>query len=146
MWWYHLHIRVYPYGGSKCPMCFAEGMGIWICLNCSVDPTIRHFNSSWTCYQTCKIAGCAGNAGNGFRTTDFKGKPLVGGPGMQHRTCVTHVSWCMSGSLTCGGGENVPSIPGACVTRNFAYLVRGPWTKGREMHICVSKQSHHWFR
>ena len=40
--------------------------------------------------------------------------------------CVTHVPWCMSGSLTRGGGENVPSIPGACATRNFAYLVRGP--------------------
>ena len=29
-------------------------------------------------------------------------------------TCVTHVPWCMSGSLTCGDGENVPGIPGAC--------------------------------
>ena len=26
-----------------------------------------------------------------------------------------------SGSLTCGGGENVPCIPGACETRNFMY-------------------------
>ena len=25
-------------------------------------------------------------------------------------------------------GENVPGIPGACTTRNFAYLVRGPLT------------------
>ena len=33
---------------------------------------------------------------------------------MHHGTCVTHVPWCMSGSLTCGDGENVPSIPGAC--------------------------------
>ena len=24
-------------------------------------------------------------------------------------------------------GENVPGIPSACATRNFAYLVRGPW-------------------
>ena len=24
-------------------------------------------------------------------------------------------------------GENVPDIPGACATCNFAYLVRGPW-------------------
>ena len=35
----------------------------------------------------------------------------------------------MSGSLTRGGGENVPGIPGACATRNFTYLVRGPWRK-----------------
>ena len=46
---------------------------------------------------------------------------------MHHGTCVTHVPWCMSGSLTCGGGENVPVIPGACATRNFTYLARGPW-------------------
>ena len=26
-----------------------------------------------------------------------------------------------------GGGENVPGIPGACVSRNFAYLVRDPY-------------------
>ena len=33
---------------------------------------------------------------------------------MHHGTCVTHVPWCMPGSLTCGDGENVPGIPGAC--------------------------------
>ena len=33
---------------------------------------------------------------------------------MHHGTCVTHVPWCMSGSLTCGYGENVPGIPGTC--------------------------------
>ena len=38
---------------------------------------------------------------------------------------MTHVPWCMSGSLTRGGGENVSSIPGTYVTRNFTYLVRG---------------------
>ena len=53
-------------------------------------------------------------------------KPLVSDPVMHHGTCVTHAPWCMSGSLTRGGGENVPGIPGACATRNFAYLVRGP--------------------
>ena len=38
-----------------------------------------------------------------------------------------HVPWCMSGSITRGGGENVPSVPGACASCNFAYLVRGSW-------------------
>ena len=47
---------------------------------------------------------------------------------MHHGTCITHVPWFMSGSLTRGGGENVPGIPGACATHNFAYLVRGPCT------------------
>ena len=53
-------------------------------------------------------------------------KPLASDPGMHHCTSVMHVSWCMSGSLTHGGGESVPGIPGACTTRNFTYLVRGP--------------------
>ena len=46
--------------------------------------------------------------------------------GMHHGTCVTHVPWCMSGLLTRGGGENVHGIPGACATRNFTYVARGP--------------------
>ena len=29
-------------------------------------------------------------------------------------------------SFEVGGGENVPGIPGACATRKFADLVRGP--------------------
>ena len=68
---------------------------------------------------------CTGNAGNVFprhrlqRTTND--------PGMHHGTCVTHVPWYMSGSLTRVGGENVPGIPGACATRNFTYLAWGPW-------------------
>ena len=61
-------------------------------------------------------------------------------PGLHHSSCVTHVSWCMSGSLTRGGGENVPGISGTCATRNFMYLARGPWlcwpwvNTGRYLH------------
>ena len=54
-------------------------------------------------------------------------KPLVSDHSMHHGTCVTHVQWCMSGPLTRCGWESVPGIPGACATRNFAYLARGPW-------------------
>ena len=53
-------------------------------------------------------------------------KPLVSDHNMHHGTCVMHVPWCRSGSLTCGGGENVPGIPGACATRNVTYLARDP--------------------
>ena len=56
----------------------------------------------------------------------FQRKPLDSDPDMHHGTCVKHVPWCTSGSLTNDGGENIPGIPGACATRNFAYLVRGP--------------------
>ena len=59
--------------------------------------------------------------------------PRVSDPNMHHGTCVTHVPWRMLGSLTSGyfevgGGKNVLGIPGACATRNFMYLVRGPCT------------------
>ena len=71
---------------------------------------------TWASYQIRKIASCAcaGDAGNVFRRGRLQRKPLVNDPGMHHGTCVTHVPWCMSGSLTRGGGENVPGIPGAC--------------------------------
>ena len=71
---------------------------------------------SWASYKIRKVAGCACavNAGNVFPTRRLQRKPLVSDPGMHHATCVTHVPWCMSGSLTCGGGENVPGMPSAC--------------------------------
>ena len=74
------------------------------------------FRAQWASYQIRKIAGCAcaGNAGNVFPRRRFRRKPLVSDPGMHHGTCVTHVPWCMPGSLTCGDGENVPGIPSAC--------------------------------
>ena len=59
--------------------------------------------------------------------------PRVSDADMHHGTCVTHVPWCMPGSLTSGvffksvAENNVPGIPGACTTRNFTYLVRGRW-------------------
>ena len=49
---------------------------------------------------------------------------------------VTHVPWCMPGSLPSGfhwsrwRGKH-SSIPGTCATRNFAYLVRGQWQLSR---------------
>ena len=38
-------------------------------------------------------------------------KPLVSDPGIHHSTCVTHVPWCMSGSLIWDGGETFPAFP-----------------------------------
>ena len=85
--------------------------------------------NAWASYQIRKIAGCAcaGNARNVSPRHRFQRKPLGSDHGMHHGTCVMHVPWCMSGSLTRSGGENFPGIPGACATRNFTYLVRGPW-------------------
>ena len=88
----------------------------------SVD--ILSHTKSQASYQIRKIAGCActGNAENVFPATDYKGNHCDSG--MHHGTCVTHVPWCMSWSLTRGGKENVPGIPGACATRSFTYLHR----------------------
>ena len=71
---------------------------------------------SWASYQIRKITGCAcaGNVANVSPRRRLQRKPLVGDPGMHHGTCVTHVPRCMSGSLTCGDGDNVSGIPGAC--------------------------------
>ena len=50
----------------------------------------------WAFYQMRKIAGCAcaRNAGN------VSPSPRVSDPDMHHGTCVTHVQWCMPGSIT----------------------------------------------
>ena len=95
----------------------------WSCL------TISYVNS-WASYQIRKIAvcACAGNAGNVFPHRQFRRKPLVSDPGMHHGTCVTHVPWCMSGSLTSGGGENVPGIPGACAPAILRIWQEAHWT------------------
>ena len=52
----------------------------------------------WASCQIRKIVGCAcvGNAGN------VSPPPRISDPDMQHGTCVTHVPWCMTGSLTSG--------------------------------------------
>ena len=88
-----------------------------------------HQQPSWASYEIRKIAGCAcaGNAGNVFPRHRLQRKPLVSNPDMHHGTCVTHVPWCMSGSLTRGGGENVPGIPGACANLN----IFGIWQEAR---------------
>ena len=92
------------------PLCIVLKQTVWFQV-ALISPSL-----SWTSYQIHKIAGCAcaGNAGNVFPRRRFQRKLLVSDPGMHHGTCVTHVPWCMSGSLTCSDGENVPGIPGAC--------------------------------
>ena len=43
----------------------------------------------------------------------------ISDPGMHYGTCMTHVPWRMSGSLTCDSGENILAIHGACANRNL---------------------------
>ena len=64
----------------------------------------------------------------------FPCQPRVSSPDMHHGTCVTHVPWCMPGSLTSGflwsrwRGKR-SDIPCTCAHRSFAYLARGPWNQ-----------------
>ena len=88
----------------------------------------------WASYQIRKIAGCActGNAGNVFHRHRLQRKLLLSDPGIHHGTCVTHVLWCMPGSLT-RGGETFPAFP---AHEQPAYLVRGPWRQIRHRDNC----------
>ena len=72
--------------------------------------------------QCWGITGCACT----FPHHRIQWKPLVSDHGVHHDT---HVPWCMSGSLSRGGAENVPGIPGALTTRKFTYLVRSPFVR-----------------
>ena len=83
----------------------------------------------WGSCQIHKITGCAcdGKTGSVFPATH----------GLAIPTCITARArrTCRDAcrgrqlpvSFEVGGGENVPGIPGACVTHNFTYLERSPW-------------------
>ena len=95
-----------------------------------------HNSQPWASYQIRNIAGCAcaGNAGNVSPLRLLQRKPLVSDPGMHHGTCVTHVPWCMSGSLTRGGGENVRG-------NRLRRALYKPWHSFRGNLCCNSRSS-----
>ena len=117
-----------------------------VCYNFIMNQTQQNHDDvvKWASYLIRKIAGCAcaGNAGNVFPRRRFQRKPLVSDPGMHHGTCVTHVPWCMSGSLTCGDGENVPGACAPAILRIWqeahgnAFRVTG--------HLCGEFTGHRW--
>ena len=71
-------------------------------------------------------------------------KPIVSDPDMHHGMCVTHVPWFISGSLTRGGGGNLPGIPGACATRNFMYHSLPLANLTHDNMACWTRQSSKW--
>ena len=84
------------------------------------------YHGSLTRCAKWRVVHAPGMSGT-FSRHRLQRKPLVSDPGMNHDPRVTHVSWCMSESLTRGGRETfVPGITGACATHNFAYLIRVP--------------------
>ena len=103
-----------------------------------------HVFIPWASYQIRKIAGCtcAANAENVFPRRRLQRKPLVSDAGMHHGTCVTHVPWCLSGSLTRGGGENVPGIPGACAPAILRIWQEAHWNQQRAGYVTFACWSH----
>ena len=63
-----------------------------------------------TRYVKLRVAHAPGMPGTFSPDGRIQRRPLVSDPGMHHGTCVTHVPWCMSESLTRGAGENVPAF------------------------------------
>ena len=67
-------------------------------------------------WASCQIHKIAGAHAPGMPGT-FSPRPRVSDPDMHHGTCVTHVPWCMSGSLTSGflwsrsRGKTFPAFP-----------------------------------
>ena len=84
-------------------------------------PNSTSHKNAWASCHIRNIVGCtcAMNAGKVFPRRRLQSKQLACDPGMHHGTCVTHVPWCMSGSLTSSDGEKVPGIRGACAPANL---------------------------
>ena len=83
-----------------------------------LDKLITWTTITWVSYQIRKIADCA-----------FSPPPLVSDPDMHHGTCVTHVPWCMRGSLTRGFLWSRWRGKRSRHSRRIRnpHLVRGPW-------------------
>ena len=77
-----------------------------------------------------------------LRIKPFSPPLLIIDPDLHHGTCVTHVPWCIPGSLTSGflwsrWRGNVPGIPGACATRNLRIWYETHWTLMTLQHNLV---------
>ena len=75
----------------------------------------------WASCQIRKIAGAHAPGMPGM----FSPSPQVRDPDMHHGTCVTHVPWCMSGSLTCGFLWNRRRSRHSRRMRNLQFYVSG---------------------
>ena len=106
-------------------------------------PTEHYHYTLLLPWASCQIWKTAGAHAPGMPGT-FSPPSGASYPDMHHGTCVTHVPWCMPGSLTndfpleSAVRENVPGIPGACATRNVTYLVRGPCTNPITVASCLA--------
>ena len=77
--------------------------------------TLSHMNKR-TAWASCQVRKFVDAHAPGMPGT-FSPSPQASDPDMHHGTCVTHVPWCMSGSLTSGflwnrrRGKTFPAFP-----------------------------------
>ena len=101
-------------------------------VNCFRRTEVKPVSGPWTSYQIRIIAGCV------FAGTFSPPSASKESASYMYRSrhAQRHVPWCMSGSLTRGGGKDVPSIPGACANRIWQVAHWGP---GLQAHTCVTE-------
>ena len=81
--------------------------GVWL---------LHHLRTHVLQWASCQIRKIAGAHAPGMPGT-FSPSPRVSNPDMHHDTCVTHVPWCMPGSLTSSflwnrrWGKTFPAFP-----------------------------------
>ena len=100
--------------------------------------------SAWASCQIRKIA-CAHAPG---MPGTFSPSPQVSDPDMHHGTCVTHVPWCMPGSLTSGflwnrrRGEMFPAFPAHAQPAILRIWLEahGTWSEIGHLLLCHIRQ------
>ena len=84
-------------------------------------------------WASCQIRKIAGAHAPGMPGT-FSPSPQLNDPDMHHGTCVTHVPWCMPGSLTSGflcnrrRGKTFPAFPAHAQPAILRIWQEAPWT------------------
>ena len=115
---WHMRLARQPVVNDNLPVYLPHS---WLVIGVASSPAAT-ICTPWASCQIRKTAGCAwaGNAGNVFPP------PQVCDPDVHHDTWGDRQ---LAVSFEVGGREYVPGIYGACATRNFKYLVRGPLNK-----------------
>ena len=110
------------YDAIRRPTCVQTCCKVVVCVIIYQLRTGWLLRYAWTGYPSlppwasCQIRKIAGAHAPGMPGT-FSPSPQVSDPDMHHGTCVTHVPWCMPGSLTIGflwnrrRGKTFPAFP-----------------------------------
>ena len=130
--WSHHRFRPRPIACSK-PSYYMRQYGV------IVNWTLGK-NLPWASCQIRKIAGAHAPGMPGT----FSPSPQVSDPGMHHGTCVTHVSWCMPGSLTNGFLWNRRRGKRSRRMRNLQFCVSGKRPMAFHSKCSTFKENAFW--